>query len=275
MRTFCQFGLSLAAAAALSAPVSLAQPSSSQPPMPAPRARAAGVPVPVQTVTFLGVGGQTLDPARRQALKVKEDRGVVLTQVGEGTPAEKAGLKLDDVIVEYNGHSVESWEQFRGLIQDSTSGKPVKILISRNGAAQTLTAVPLTHRVVLMAGDEMPMPMIAMAPPARMTPMMPEVPRLQTVIASTPLGILGEELAEEPQFAEYFGVKDGVLIKNVVSGSLAEKAGMKAGDVLVRFDENRIATARDLQRALRAETRESFPLTIMRNRKEIVLTINP
>jgi serine protease Do len=274
MRTFSQFGLSLAAAAVITAPVALSQTPAPQPPPAAPRAHAAGV--PVQMITYLGVACVDLDPARRQMLKIKEDRGIEVTVVEEGTPAEKAGLKLGDIILEFNGRAVESFKQLRGFIQDSTPGKAVQISISRNGAAQTLKAVPTTHRVVMMAGDEWPEPMIAMpAPAAPMMPVAPEIPRLQTIIASTPLGILGEELSEEPQFAEFFGVKEGVLIKNVRSGSLADKAGMKAGDVLLRFDENHIASARDLQRAIRTETKSSFPVTVMRNRKETVLTVNP
>jgi serine protease Do len=275
MRTFGQFGLSLAAAAALLATASFAQPA---PPAPAaaPRARSAGVPVPGQIVTYLGVAGETLDAARRPALKVKEDRGVVVTQVLEGTPAEKAGLKLGDVIVEYNGHSVESWEQFRGLIQDSTAGKPVKLLISRNGAEQTLTAVPINHRVVMMPGEEMPWPMIAAAPPSTpVMPAMPEIPHFQTVFTIGSLGILGEELSGETQFAEFFGVKDGLLIKSVSPNSVGERAGIKAGDVLLKFDDRSVTSARELQRALRAETKPSFPLTVIRNRKETVLTVTP
>lgn len=250
----------------------VAQVAPSAPPQ-APRARSAGS--PIQVVTYLGVAGEDLDTAKRQALKVKEDHGIVVTMITEGTPADKAGLKRGDVILEYNGHAVESFEQLRGLIQESTPGKPVKVLISRNGAAQTLSAVPESRRVVAMSGLEIPFPMGNPMPAQPMPPpAMLEIPRFQTVVPSTPLGILGEELGDEPQFAEFFGVKEGILVKAISSGSPADKAGMKAGDVVVKVDDRHVASARDLQRAIRAaENKASYQVTVMRNKKESVLTV--
>jgi serine protease Do len=95
-------------------------------------------------------------------------------------------------------------------------------------------------------------------------------------VPSTPLGILGEELGEEPQFAEFFGVKEGILVKAISANSPAEKAGMKAGDVVVKVDDRHIASARDLQRAIRAaENKPSYQVTVMRNKKESVLNVTP
>jgi serine protease Do len=271
MSKLWQIGLSLGAAAVMMAQTAPAPP---QPPS-APRAHNAGS--PIQMVTYLGVAGEDLDAVRRQALKVKEDHGIVVTMISDSAPADKAGLKRGDVILEYNGHAVESFEQLRGLIQDSTAGKPVKVLISRNGVTQTLSAVPETRRVVAIPGMEIPMPMGMPMPPQPMpAPAMPEIPRFQIVVPSTPLGILGEELSEEPQFAEFFGVREGILVKTISPNSPAEKAGMKAGDVVVKVDDRHIASARDLQRALRAaENKPAYQVTVMRNKKEAVLNVTP
>ena len=274
MSKFWQIATSLAAAAALSVPASFAQPAPQSAPAQAPRTHSAGA--GIQQVPYLGVAGEDLDADRRQALKVKEDHGIVVTMVSEGAAAEKAGLKKGDVILEYNGHAVESFEQLRGLIQDSPAGKPVKVVISRNGAVQTLSAVPELRRVVMIPGMEVPIPMTPMPMPAPMPPMMPEIPRFQTVVPNTPLGILGEDLIEEPQFADFFGVKDGVLVKSIAPNSLAERAGIRIGDVLTKVDDRRVSSSRELQRAVRsASAKSSYQLTVVRNRKETVLNVTP
>lgn len=272
MPKFSPIRIAIATALAV-APLALAQ----QYP---PRANSAGA--VVQSLPFLGVACEDLDAPRRQALKVKEDHGIVITMVSDGSPASKAGLREGDVILEYNGHAVESFDQahgLRALIQDSAPGKPVKVLISRNGVTQTLTAVPELHRMVMGPGMEIPMPMMPAPMPVPMAPMppMPEIPRIQTVMPSTPLGILGEDLVEEPQFAEFFGVKDGVLVKSVTSGSPADRAGIKAGDVIVKINDRHIASSRDLQRLMRAQqaANASCQISVMRNRKEMAVTVNP
>src|SRR5258708_1258396 len=85
-------------------------------PVPAPRA----MPVVISTSntggSFLGVGIKEIETDRAKALKLKEEAGVEITRVDENSPAEKAGLKSGDVIMEYNGQHVEGIEQFSRLV---------------------------------------------------------------------------------------------------------------------------------------------------------------
>ena len=83
------------------------------------------------------------------------------------------------------------------------------------------------------------------------------------------LGISGEALGDEQQFAEFFGVKDGVLVKEVSSNSAAERAGIKAGDVIVKVGDTRVGSLRELTTALRAARSKTDTITVVRNKKEM------
>src|SRR5262249_32933620 len=74
--------------------------------------------------------------------------------------------------------------------------------------------------------------------------------------------------------AEFFGVKDGALIRSVLNGSPAEKAGLKAGDVILKLDDQKITGPKDISGALRpARNRKTVSVTLMRNHKEMTGTI--
>jgi serine protease Do len=88
------------------------------------------------------------------------------------------------------------------------------------------------------------------------------------------LGIEGESLRSQEQLAEFFGVKDGVLVKLVRKNSAAEKAGLKAGDVVIKLEDSTVATPQEITRALRAlGSKKTFTVTVVRNKKEMGLTV--
>ena len=103
--------------------------------------------VPFVGGTYLGVNLAEIDANRAKELKLKEDYGVEITRVEENSPAEKAGLKPGDVVLEYNGQRVEGMEQFGRLVRETPPGREVKLKISRNGATETLTAVLGSRKV--------------------------------------------------------------------------------------------------------------------------------
>jgi serine protease Do len=86
------------------------------------------------------------------------------------------------------------------------------------------------------------------------------------------LGIESESL--NPQLAEYFGVKEGVLVRSVTANSSAEKAGFKAGDVIIKVDAEKVTTPREISSILQAaRSRKTLPVTVIRRQKEIVLNV--
>src|SRR5712692_9202699 len=97
--------------------------------------------------SYLGVNLAEIDGDRARELKLKETYGAEITRVAEGSPAEQAGLKFSDVVLEYNGQRVEGMEQLGRLVRETPAGRQARLLISRNGATQTIAATVESHKL--------------------------------------------------------------------------------------------------------------------------------
>lgn len=218
------------------------------------------------TGSFLGVDAAEIDTNRARTLNLKEEYGVEIKRVDDGSPAEKAGLKSGDVVLEYNGQRVEGIEQFQRLVRETPAGRNVKLLISRNGSAQTLTATVGTRKskvyqggVKELLGDSFDIPF-------------PEMPNVFSMSRTSILGVEAESLGS--QLAEYFGVKEGVLVRSVIKGSAAEKAGIKAGDVITKVDQTRVTGPGEVSSAIRsARSKRTFPVELTREHREMTVTV--
>jgi serine protease Do len=223
--------------------------------------------------TYLGVGVQDVDADRAKALKLKEVRGAEVTMVNEGTPAAKAGIKVGDVILEYNGQQVQGKEELQRLVRETPAGRQVKISVWRNGAPVTVTAT--------VEEGMIPNPDAEgnwSFPNFNITPMPPmptiDIPRMLTTIQSSALGVECEPLGSNSQLAEFFGVKDGVLVRSVTHNSAADKAGLKAGDVIVKIGDTHIANTRDLTAAIHMnQGKATLAMTVVRNHHEMPLNV--
>jgi serine protease Do len=221
--------------------------------------------------TFLGVGVAEVTAARAKELKLKEEYGVEITRIEDESPAAKAGLKVGDVAIEYNGQRVEGTEQFVRLVRETPAGRTVKLLVSRDGATQTLTPI-LAQRKGAMAIAGRPFKVeIPRLEGREWQVMVPDVPMATMSWRSPALGVVGE--AVEGQLAAYFGVKEGVLVRGVTKGSAAEKAGVRAGDVILKVGADKVTSPREITSALRSAKGKKIPLALMRDKKELTLTV--
>jgi serine protease Do len=240
---------------------------------PAPRAHTATI--LMTGGTYLGVGVVDVDSERAKTLKLKEDRGGEISSVTEGGPADKAGIKQGDIVLEYNGQPVEGLTQFQRLVHETPAGRQVKVEVWRNGAPLTLTATVETRKGLSIESPDLDINVFG-NPPTFEMPAISEfdMPHIMALMPSRRLGIEGEGLGEEPQFAEFLGVKEGVLVKSVVKNSAAEKAGIKAGDVITRIGDTRVFSSHDITGTLRANHQnQTFTVTVVRNKKEMQITV--
>ena len=214
--------------------------------------------------SYIGVGLGEIDSDRARQLKLKEEHGVEVTRVEEDSPAGKAGLKPGDVVLEYNGQRVEGMEQFARFVRETPPGRESKLTVSRDGNRQTVM-VKIGQRKNTAGWPMAPVPPLPPSAPG-------EMPRAFMVWASPRMGIDAE--AVEGQLGQFFGVKEGVLIRSVSKGSAAEKAGLRAGDVITKVDGGTVASPNDVTRAIRsARAKKTFPVTLMREKREMSVTL--
>lgn len=217
-------------------------------------------PVRVQMETggpapYFGVGFVTVDHERARQLHMPYAVGVEITLLEPASPADQAGLKVGDVIMRFNGEEIESTQQFSQMVRETPVGQQVSLEVLRSGVAQTMAA-KIGSRAARVAPDRA----------ADVAEGLPDVPRSLMTWRSPMLGVEAESLSG--QFAEFFGVAQGVLVRSVVSGSAAETAGLKAGDVIQLVDGNQVRTPADITSRLRQMTGNSVTLEVVRNRSE-------
>jgi serine protease Do len=227
--------------------------------------------------SYLGVDTRDITPDRLAALHLKDERGVEVTMVDQDAPAGKAGLKEQDVILTLNGTDVQSVEQLRRMIRETPPGRAVTLGISRGGQPMTIKA-ELGDRKQSSAHNFGPdtkkfkfnMPMMPAMP---LLPDMDLPAAIVVVHSSARSGLMVENLT--PQLGDFFGAKNGqgVLVRSVEKGSRADKAGFRAGDVIVKINGEPIRDSGDFSHALRARKDNTASISVIRDRKEQIITI--
>src|SRR5713101_6224068 len=225
--------------------------------------------------SYLGVDTRDVRADRLSALKLKEEHGVEVTLVDQDAPAGKAGIREHDVILTLNGTQVESVEQLRRMIREIPPGRVVTLGISRDGQPMTIKA-QLADRKNTFAMGPQGKPFKFVAP---MIPPIPTIPDIDVPVSivvlhsSTRSGLMVENLT--PQLGDFFGAKNGqgVLVRSVEKGSRAEKAGFRAGDVIVRVNGEPINDTGDFTHALRGRKDNTVNVNIIRDKKEQTLTL--
>jgi len=228
---------------------------------------------------YLGVSTEDVSKENMARYGMRDVRGVGVTEVMKDSPAEKAGLRKDDVILRFEGESVTSVRKLTRLVSESSADQTVRLTISRGGAEQEVTAT-LSKRDFngllrgkindeIWKGVEKDWPKI-------------ELGKLETLgdgnfvfaLGNRRIGVSTQTLSK--QLAEYFGVKDGgVLITSVTENSPAAKAGLKAGDVITAIDGEKVASPGDLTRGLGKKETGDVSLTVMRDKNVRTVTVTP
>ena len=199
--------------------------------------------------------------------------GAVVTAVTSGMAADKAGVKANDIVVEFDGERVRSASQLTRLIHETPAGRTVGMTVARAGKRIELKVTPAEGG----GNFERPLPPPNQSP--RAIPPFNNQPPLADgwrfwfppnppgpLRRGSRLGIQVQDLT--PQLAVYFGTNDGVLVASVEDGSPASRACLKAGDIITSLDGREVRRREDVTQAV-SEKRPGDRLTlgIVRDRK--------
>jgi predicted metalloprotease with PDZ domain len=214
---------------------------------------------------------------RLGALKLKEEQGVEVTMVDQDAPAGKAGIKEHDVILTMNGTAIESKTQLQRMIHETPPGRVVMLGLSRDGQAMTVKVQLADRRNEFALHDRnekyFSKDFHVEIPPINLPDI--DIPNIGVVYVHSSMrsGVMVENLT--PQLGEFFGAKNGngVLVRSVERGSRAEKAGLRAGDVITRLGDQPIHDTSDFTHALHSQSAGSVSVGVIRDKKEQTLTL--
>jgi serine protease Do len=200
---------------------------------------------------------------------LKSASGAYVSAVVEGSPAEKAGIVRGDVIVKFGDRKIDDSDDLVRAVGRAEPGDEVRVAVERNGETKTLTAslgendTPLPGRTFSYAVPRIPR--LALTPPA--------LSGLTLFGSGETLGMQMQTLGK--QLAGYFEVpgKRGVLVTSVGTKGSAGKAGMMAGDVIVKVNGNSVRDVDDVLDELRDASAETVSIEVVRKGKTVTLSV--
>ncbi len=236
---------------------------------------------------YLGIQTRDVNDNEIAPLHLKDAHGAEITMVDHDGPAGKAGLREHDVVLSINGVTVEGEDQLRKVLHDLQPGRSVSLNICRNGSEQLVNTVMANRsEVEKQAWDQhwtVPSPSGASAEDSFVAPAEPTKSSFghsfmpSHLLSFTPAYTGATVDAMGSQLADYFGVKDGkgLLVHDVEANSPAATAGLRAGDVVTKINGAHVGTEKDWTRALHDSKGHIVSLTVVRERKEQMLTMVP
>ncbi len=286
------------------------QPVPAPPPDAPPLALAPGAPgepptafsLFFQSGSFLGVHAEDVNKENMGRYGLREVRGVGVTEVVKDSPAEKAGLRKDDVILRFEGDSVTSVRKLTRLVSEVAPDQNIRIAISRGGSEQEVAVTmgkrnnsfDTTHKFEGLQGLERLEGLKdlqgleglkglegfkGVMPPGNVWKWEGQSPGGEGMIwafgNNRRIGVNTMPLTK--QLADYFGVDQGtgVLVTGVTEDSPAAKAEIKAGDVITAIDGEKVDGSGDLTRSINKNKDGDVTLTVIRNKNQRTIKVTP
>ncbi|MFC6672154.1 Do family serine endopeptidase [Marinobacterium aestuariivivens] len=187
---------------------------------------------------YLGVVIQQLTADLAESFGIEPGRGVVIAQVSDGSPAQRAGLRQGDVVLSYRGEPVTDVGNFRNRVSLTPPGTGASLTVLRDGERKLLSVTigRLDREKLAMADDQQR--------------------------SSDEIGLTVQTLT--PQLAEKYGGKpgEGVVVTDVQQGSIASMAGIEPGTLILQVDRKTVNSAAEFERAVRQRSRNRLLLLI-------------
>jgi serine protease Do len=191
---------------------------------------------------WLGVSIQNVDRTLAESFDLDRPRGALVAQVGEGSPAERAGIQSGDIIVEVDDESIEVSADLPHVIGLISPGSTVSMTLIREGDAETVSV-----EIGALEADQTPRVVASVSEPGV-------------------LKALGMSVRDLDRDSEAEGeLRGGVVVMEVAINSAAYEAGVREGDVITRFGRKAISRLADMEVALDVvEAGDSVSLRLIR-----------
>lgn len=278
-----KYFLSLPVAIFLIAGIALAQ-EPAPPPQPPDEPLEPNFSLLVDGGGFLGVYAENISRENMGRYHMSQVRGVGVTQVIKDSPAEKAGLRKDDVILRIDGENVTSVRKLNRVVSELAPDQSVRVTVSRGGAEQEITATIGKRNSSSLVGD-----VLRGEPKIWKWEGDPKSFNLEGLDKwrdnngdmtfflgnSRRIGVSTMELTK--QLADYFGITGGkgVLVTSVTDDGPAAKAGVRAGDVITAIDGEAVDSPGDIARVINRKKDGDVTLTIIRNKSQQTIHVTP
>jgi len=236
---------------------------------------------------FLGVYAENISRENMARYHMTQVRGVGVTQVIKDSPAEKAGLRKDDVILRMDGENITSVRKLNRIVAEMSPDQSVRVTVSRGGAEQEITATIGKRDNTNFAGD-----LFSANPRVWKEGIQPKVFKWEREFPSSDffdkngqlafafgnsrrIGVSTMQLTK--QLADYFGIPNGkgVLVTSVTDDGPAAKAGVRAGDVITAIDGEEVDSSGDISRVINSKKEGDVSLTIIRNKSQQTIRVTP
>ncbi|HXX63252.1 MAG TPA: PDZ domain-containing protein [Bacteroidota bacterium] len=189
---------------------------------------------------WLGVSIQDLTPRLARERETSAKSGALVNDVIDDSPADKAGIKEDDVIIEFNGKAVEEANDLLQAVRAAAPGSEASLVLLRGKDRKTidltLESEPHHHFAMNFHGPSMVQ--------------IPPIPPMHFMSQQELLGMTMSDL--KGQLGEYFQAPGGrgVLVQEVKRSSSSDKAGFKAGDVIIKVNGESVVSVGEINEAL-------------------------
>jgi serine protease Do len=215
--------------------------------------------------THIGISARDIDAATAERLKISG--GAFVDSVQPGAPAERAGFRAGDVVVEFDGEHIRSARQLSRVVEETAPDKKVRVTVLRDGKKTELSVAP--------AATNLLDPLTDGRLRDRLREFEDRMPPALGFDLSGPRARLGVTVIDiTPQLGDHLGAKQGVLVTDVAENSAAARAGVKAGDVITKADDQTVRSRQDLLRAVReVHDAGELSLGIVRDKKDTTLKV--
>ncbi len=209
---------------------------------------------------MLGINIQNVTDDTAKALELKDTSGVLVSNVRNGSSADKAGVKRGDIITAINGEKIEDSNVLRNKVAGTLPGSEIKLTITREGNPVELTATLDEYNVDGTASAAPDSPGDT-APNAQ-----PQGGKLGLSLQPTP-----------PQVAKQLGINEGegLVVTDVDQAGPSAEAGIGRGDVVLEINRVGVKSVEDVQTALERAGERPVLVLIARRGGTVYLTIRP